>query len=59
VKNHWNSTLKRRRGEYVRGGPLDVSELAAAIEVHLSQRGLDPGEGLGGGRLRWGGAGDA
>jgi hypothetical protein len=43
VKNHWNSTLKRRRGEYVRGAPLDVSELAGAIQVHLLHRGLEPG----------------
>jgi hypothetical protein len=43
VKNHWNSTLKRRRHEFVRGGQLDVSDLAAAIQMHLLHRGLEPG----------------
>jgi hypothetical protein len=52
VKNHWNSTLKRRRAEFVRGGPLDVTELAAAIQVHLLHRGLEPGGRGEGGRGR-------
>lgn len=53
MKNHWNSTLKRRRSEFARGGPYDVSELAAAVEIHLLQRGLEPGAGEG----LWGGGG--
>jgi hypothetical protein len=47
VKNHWNSTLKRRRHEYARGAPLDVTDLAAAIQAHVHQHGLEPGEGPG------------
>ena len=43
-QNHWNSTLKRRRPEFARGAPLDVGELAAALQVHILQHGLEPGE---------------
>lgn len=36
VKNHWNSTLKRRRNEYAPGGPLDVSAITAALQRRLA-----------------------
>jgi myb proto-oncogene protein len=50
VKNHWNSTLKRRRGEFARGAPLDVSELAVAVQARVLERGMEPGasRGVGG-----------
>jgi hypothetical protein len=39
VKNHWNSTLKRRRAEYAPGGPLDVSAVTAALQRRLAAAG--------------------
>jgi hypothetical protein len=39
VKNHWNSTLKRRRNEYAPGGPLDVSAVTAALQRRLAAAG--------------------
>jgi hypothetical protein len=39
VKNHWNSTLKRRRHEYAPGAPLDVTALTAALERKLGSGG--------------------
>lgn len=44
VKNHWNSTLKRRRADYAPGGPLDVSAVTAALQRRLATAGAD-GEG--------------
>jgi hypothetical protein len=43
VKNHWNSTLKRRRAEYAPGGPLDVSAITAALQRRLACAGADDG----------------
>ncbi len=36
VKNHWNSTLKRRRHEFAPGGPKDVTELTKALRHSLA-----------------------
>jgi hypothetical protein len=44
VKNHWNSTLKRRRNEYAPGGPLDVSAITAALQRRLACAGTDDGK---------------
>eukprot|EP00877_Chromochloris_zofingiensis_P011075 jgi/Chrzof1/6220/Cz17g16070.t1 len=38
VKNHWNSTLKRRRHEFAQGGVLDVSDVIAALQARLSNQ---------------------
>lgn len=43
MKNHWNSTLKRRRAEYAPGGPLDVSAITAALQRRLACAGADDG----------------
>ena len=50
VKNHWNSTLKRRRNEYAPGGPLDVSAITAALQRRLACAGTDDGKLEGRGR---------
>lgn len=42
VKNHWNSTLKRRRHEFAQGGVLDVSDVIAALQARLSNQ-KEPG----------------
>jgi hypothetical protein len=44
VKNHWNSTLKRRRNEFAPGGPLDVSAITAALQRRLACAGTEDGE---------------
>eukprot|EP00879_Flechtneria_rotunda_P006950 GHRR01007297.1.p1 GENE.GHRR01007297.1~~GHRR01007297.1.p1 ORF type:complete len:684 (+),score=338.55 GHRR01007297.1:1379-3430(+) len=41
VKNHWNSTLKRKRADYAPGGPLDVSAVTAALQRRLAAAGGD------------------
>jgi hypothetical protein len=37
VKNHWNSTLKRRRHEFAPGGVHDVSALTALLRQKLTR----------------------
>lgn len=53
VKNHWNSTLKRRRAEYAPGGPLDVSAITAALQRRLASAGTEDGEQKLAGILSW------
>ena len=37
VKNHWNSTLKRRRHEFAPGGPNDVSQITQVLQQKLAR----------------------
>jgi hypothetical protein len=37
VKNHWNSTLKRRRHDFAPGGPNDVTHITQVLQQKLAR----------------------